>query len=113
MIAAGLSASIDPERLLWVPGAKRIFIPPQRKFTCITRYATEYMDERGIYSETEPAIVRNIRYVCFIRSSHPINAPLPEGWHLTPILKTGGEFISSSDPNQETSLWANDENNSQ
>ena len=25
LIASGLTAAIDPERLLWVPGARRIF----------------------------------------------------------------------------------------
>ena len=28
LITAGLSAAVDPGRLLWVPGQKTIFIPP-------------------------------------------------------------------------------------
>lgn len=50
---------LDPERLLWVPGAKRIFVPlPPRKFTeeelraimtALARNATETR-ERLLYS---------------------------------------------------------------
>jgi hypothetical protein len=30
--AASLAAAFDPERLLWVPGQKTIFLPPERVF---------------------------------------------------------------------------------
>ncbi len=34
----GAAASYDPERALWVPGARRIFIPPLRpKYPAMTR----------------------------------------------------------------------------
>lgn len=28
VVAAGVAATIDPEELLWIPGKKKIFIPP-------------------------------------------------------------------------------------
>src|SRR5438876_9425605 len=33
LIASGLTAAIDPERLLWIPGTRTIFIPPPRLCT--------------------------------------------------------------------------------
>ena len=32
LLGAAAGLVLDPERMLWVPGAKKIFIPPPRKF---------------------------------------------------------------------------------
>jgi hypothetical protein len=49
----GLAApalALDPERLLWVPGAKRIFLPPATVFDPMTgisiRFIREYQTDR-------------------------------------------------------------------
>lgn len=37
-IAAGLAAAADPDRLLWEPGKRKIFIPPVRQYSFLPEY---------------------------------------------------------------------------
>ena len=58
-IGAGIvSATLDPERLLWVPGAKTIFVPPPRELTVfqlnqyeITRRCLEILRANLVYAD--------------------------------------------------------------
>jgi len=36
LLAAAAAEAADPERLLWVPGARKIFVPPARELSVIT-----------------------------------------------------------------------------
>ncbi len=41
-------ATLDPERLLWVPGRKKVFIPPPRPFPELMNYQQVWLRSLGI-----------------------------------------------------------------
>ncbi len=53
LIGAGLTAAIDPERLLWIPGKKTVFIPPPirgQHFDVVTYDDPRIMAGKYIYT---------------------------------------------------------------
>ena len=75
-LGIGLSAlALDPERLLWIPRAKKIFIPaiPFRNLATITRFKkgdsiTFVCDVKPVANRTLPAVLRRFVVMAEVES---------------------------------------------
>mgnify|MGYP001619284364 CR=1 FL=1 len=81
LLAAGLGLVLDPEKLLWIPGRKMIFIPPQKMAEPIT---DSLMGIRGgvpvFYSDIKPGSMSPLKRR---GDSVFVTAELRDGRHLS------------------------------
>ncbi len=58
LVASGLTTAIDPERLLWVPGKRTIFIPPQEQLVWVRIFLDR---SEPYYGEFEELTLNDLR----------------------------------------------------
>lgn len=81
MLAAGLAAAVDPERLLWVPGRKLISIPKSR---------SQFVDPRVISVEFLRLFKINMERAAAI--NREFDREFAGQWSSTDALQVGDTF---------------------
>jgi hypothetical protein len=77
LLGATAVMALDPEKLLWVPGQKKIFVPKPKMITvtfCIDKqYIIEFIQENSVYIASAVSKRANIdRDILNLRTSTPL-----------------------------------------